>query len=212
MGLIISSCTPISSDNQIDSTLVNEPSSSNYYTMINFEKGYADKCILDIGIQNKISEDQIKQLAKYIQENDGKGCSPLYIYYFLPDEKPGIDSAWAYSQFNPNLEVNINGLDLVAEATLIANTPEVTGKVLGIWLDTWAFNRTITITKSNGTYEMTTLYDDGSGETKVLDVKVVNGEDRLYESHNMYGDYMVVKNNGNLAFYDDQGFIYEIKP
>ena len=60
---------------------------------------------------------------------------------------------------------------------------------------------------------MTTLFKDGSGETKNLSVKVVNGEDRLYENPgNLYGDYMVIKDDGYLAFYDDQGFIYSVPP
>ncbi len=69
----------------------------------------------------------------------------------------------------------------------------------------------ITIQKSGRIYTMTTLFDDGSGETKTLTVKTVNGEERLFANPgNLYGDYMVVANNGDLQFFDDQGFIYSI--
>ncbi len=101
---------------------------------------------------------------------------------------------------------------------LIATTsdtmePTLDENIIGTWYDTWGLAHTIIIRKINGSYQMATLFGDGSGETKTLGVEVVNGEERLYENPgNMYGDYMVIKNNGNLAFYDDQGFIYEDQP
>jgi hypothetical protein len=83
---------------------------------------------------------------------------------------------------------------------------------LGQWLDTWGFTRTIIITKSGDIYKMTETYSDGSGQTKELGVKQVEGETRLFETQNAYGDYMVINNDESLAFYDDQGFIYQIEP
>jgi hypothetical protein len=168
---------------------------------------------LDIRLPNRISEDEIKHIAEYIYENEGADCSPLFIYYFLPDEEPGIDGAWAYSWFNPQLEVKINGMDLETEATLEASIPTADDNVIGTWLDTWGIAHTIIIKRQNGSYLMTTLFGDGSGETKTLYVQVVNGEERLSEAPgNYHGAYMVIENNGNLAFYDSQGLIYEDQP
>jgi hypothetical protein len=88
------------------------------------------------------------------------------------------------------------------------------GYVIGTWLDNWGgLSRTVVIKKINSSYKITSTYSDGSGETKTLGVKIVNGEVRLYENlGNLYGDYMVIKSNGYLAFYDNQGFIYEVPP
>ena len=49
---------------------------------------------------------------------------------------------------------------------------------------------------------------DGSSETVTLTVENVGGEKRLYDMKNFYGDYMVIEGNGDLAYYDDNGFIY----
>ena len=87
-----------------------------------------------------------------------------------------------------------------------------TGTTLGEWKDTWGFARTIIISKVGDVYKMKEIYADGSGGTKYLGVKIVDGQTRLYESENSFGDYMIIMNNGNLAFYDNQGLIYEIKP
>jgi hypothetical protein len=164
---------------------------------------------LDIRLPNRISEDEIKHIAEYINQNEGADCSPLFIYYFLPDEEPGIDGAWAYSWFNPQLEVKINGMNLETEATLEASIPRVDENVIGTWLDTWGLAHTVVIRKVNGVYQMTSQYSDGSGETITLIEKVVNGEERLYEES---GIYMVIENNGNLGVYDNQGLIYECEP
>ena len=182
------------------------------YTLIDKELGSSTECTLDIRLPNRISEDEIKHIAEYIYENEGADCSPLFIYYFLPDEKPGIDMAWAYSWFNPQLEVKINGMDIETEATLESSIPTADENVIGTWLDTWGLAHTIIIRKINGSYQMTTLYGDGSGETKTLGIEVVNGEERLTIPDDFFTGYMVIKNNGNLAFYDNQGFIYECQP
>lgn len=85
--------------------------------------------------------------------------------------------------------------------------------IIGTWKDTRGFERVIVIKKVNEEYHETSTYPDGSGETITLGVKVINGEERLYENpDNLYGDYMVINNDGSLAFYDDQGFIYKISP
>jgi hypothetical protein len=85
--------------------------------------------------------------------------------------------------------------------------------VVGVWEDDWVLPCTITIEKINGSYKMTRLYKDGSKDSKILSVQVVNGVERLIEYPNSpAGDYMIIRNNGNLAFYDNEGLIYEDFP
>ncbi len=91
-------------------------------------------------------------------------------------------------------------------------TAVVDNYVVGIWLDNWVVSNTITIKKINGSYKMTRLYSDGSVETKTLIVQTVGGTQRFIEyPDSPTGDYMVIE-NGNLVFYDNQGFIYEDYP
>jgi len=183
------------------------------YTLIDKELGSSKKCILDIRLPDRISEDEIKAIAEHLRDNEGESCSPLFIFYFLPGEIPGTDMAWAYSHYNPQLEIQINGLSLKTKATLEADKTSDDENVVGSWLDAGSISRKIVIKKINNSYRMTSTYGDGSGETVTLTVKVVNGEERLYETPgNLYGDYMVIKENGNLAFFDDAGFIYELLP
>jgi len=85
--------------------------------------------------------------------------------------------------------------------------------VIGMWLDNWVVHSTIVIQKINGSYQIKYFYGDGSVETKILKVKVVDGVERLYVypeiiPGNPSGDYMVILSNGDLGFYDNEGFIY----
>jgi hypothetical protein len=91
-------------------------------------------------------------------------------------------------------------------------TTVVDNYVVGIWLDNWVVPCTITIKKINGSYQMTRLYSDGSGETNTLIAKTIGGTERFIEHPDSpAGDYIVIE-NGNLVFYDNQGFIYEDYP
>ena len=173
-----------------------------------------NKCTLTIRLPKIITEDQIAQISGSLKDNEGSGCSPLFILFFLPDQRVGKEVAWANSSYNPDFDFEINGITVETEATLSASVPDSKSdeNVIGVWLDTWAFSNTKTIKKIGDTYHMTTLYGDGSGSTETLTVKVVDGKERLYEDpDNAYGDYMVIEESGNLGFYDNEGFIYEAK-
>lgn len=121
--------------------------------------------------------------------------------------------AWAYSFFNPELEIGINGLDVESKATLENINTIIDDYYIGSWIDTGVLSHKIVITKTDNTYEMQSIYSDGSSETIKLFMEIVNNEERLYKNpDNYYGDYMVIKENGYLAFYDNIGFIYELPP
>jgi hypothetical protein len=72
----------------------------------------------------------------------------------------------------------------------------------------------LTIRRNGSKYTQSLLMSDGSGETVPLSVKIVNGEERLYDERfdDYYGDYMLIEKNGYLSFYDKQGFIYTVPP
>ncbi|MHB8856136.1 MAG: hypothetical protein ACYC6K_05895 [Bellilinea sp.] len=104
----------------------------------------------------------------------------------------------------------INGVPLIALPTPVS---KASGNVIGEWIDTGWICPNIVIRKVGSSYKMTTTCNDGSSETKTLTIEMVNGQERLYENPgNLYGDYMVIRTNGNLAFYDDQGVIKVLQP
>lgn len=209
--VLLSACGDNSSSSSISTST--SPSISTAFTLLNREVDPYWKCIFDVEIQELISEDEIKSLAEYLHDTEGLECSPLFIYYFLPGDEPGQDMAWAYSHFNPGLEIGINGLDIESKTTLESINPTKDNNFIGSWIDTGVLPHKIIITKVGSSYEMKSIYSDGSSEIIALFAEVVNDEERLYKDpNNYYGDYMIIKENGNLAFFDNIGFIYELPP
>ncbi len=78
------------------------------YSVLNMEIGRAGKCVLEIELPDRISEDEVTRMAYYLSENEGKDCAPLFIFYYLPGQERKYESAWAYSHFNPDLQVKIS--------------------------------------------------------------------------------------------------------
>lgn len=183
------------------------------YTVIDITKDSGTKCVVNIRLQNRIHEDELKQIADYLYENEGKDCSPLFIFYFLPDTEPEKINAWAWSHFNPELDVAIVGLSLEREATLLSITPTVDGIIIGKWIEIIAGKDLLVISIVNDSYLMTSISPNESKYTKTLDMEVVDGEERLYLSpRTVYNDYMVIEENGNLSYYDDMGLLMVLPP
>ena len=96
--------------------------------------------------------------------------------------------------------------------TLRSSTSVSNNYVLGVWYD-GSFSTTKTITKIGQVYQVTNRYNDGGSETITLISFIIDGQLTLIEHpESTYGDYMVIKPNGYLAFYDNQGLIDELPP
>ena len=188
------------------------------YSIIKITKIPENNCLLDVSVDKKINETALAEIAQYIKAAEGANCSILFIDYYLPGQNPDMDKAWASSQFTPELEVIINNPASEVVATQAVSTQAVSAPItdqnlMGTWVDAGILTSTMKIKKVAGSYTLTEVFGDGSGGTVPLYVERVNGEDRLYEDlNNAYGDYMVILDNGYLAFYDDQGFIKQIPP
>lgn len=87
-------------------TPVSKPATD--YALLDMVIGIGGKCTLDVRLPEEIKEEEIRHIAQYLSENEGKDCSPLFIFYYLPGDDIAYESAWAYSHFDPDLRVKIN--------------------------------------------------------------------------------------------------------
>lgn len=133
-------------------------------------------------------------------------ANDFYSYYQL--DVSIVSQGNKYELLNGELWKNGEQLSTSAPSTNSGS------RVLGMWNNKYDLNcHDIVIKIIGSSYQMTTTCDDGSSDTKTLNVEVVNGEQRLVEfAGNPYGDYMVIETNGYLAFYDNQGLIYKVPP
>ena len=191
-----------------------------YYTFLVTILNRPDFCLLTIRLPMKISSAQLALLSEYIYQTEGPNC-PAGFYemsFFLPGDDfddysmgntPG-NNPWAGSSVGFD-GVRVHGQILEDEMPRTTYPLQKNRAFLGIWLDTRTVMRTITITLQDDAYEMITTDENGTEETQTLFAKTVDGETRLYENENMNGEYMIVRSNGNLAFYDQEGLIQEIE-
>lgn len=185
------------------------------FSIISSNKDSNGKCIISVQLKDLLIKSDVVQVASYIKSNSGDGCSKIWVYFFLPGDKPGVDGAWAYVSYTPDLEVKINGMTVEGKATLQADLQKQPDQaqdknVVGSWLCSYGFSYSAVLKKENGAYNLTTKYSDGSGETKPLYANTIKGEERLFEKPNVStGTYITIMLSGNLAYFDKQGLIYE---
>jgi hypothetical protein len=111
--IVMAGCAPTQTNPVIQVTPTRSPAvkPAIEYKILDLNIGTSGRCVLEIELPDRISRDEITQMAYYLSENEGKDCKPLFIYYFLPGQERKYESAWAYTHFNPDLQVKISDSD-----------------------------------------------------------------------------------------------------
>jgi len=177
------------------------------YKIINEEKMGNIKISLDIRLESEVNKETIIKIANELRKDGRKNYQRLFINYYLPGMEVG-KGAWALSHFNPNLEVQILGLTKEEKKQLLKKTTLSESNLIGRWIDQTPYvGGIITISRNANILELTVKYKDGSEASKKLIEKIVNGQKRWIEEHNVFGEYYVLNNDGNLSIYDAEGLI-----
>lgn len=164
------------------------------------------KCVLTVRLSKKVSEETLRQLAIKLRDKQPKRYDRMFITYYLPGMTVGT-VAWATTHFNPKLDVRI--LSMTAEEEQNILKKNISGKIIGIWLD--EFHGKITIIKKSSGYVIQTKHKDGSGGTKnVIDFKA-RGKLAFKEKGNTRGEYYVIEKSGDLSIYDSLGLIITMR-
>jgi hypothetical protein len=174
------------------------------YSIINNNITPGIKRSVDIRLNERISEEELRQIALAIHSSD-PNYPRTFILYYLPGMELG-SGAWATTHFNPNLEVRILGLTAETEARLTTDTENGQRNVLGRWLDDrpYASNR-ITIVQEGKKFVVETLFKDGSKLTQEL-WETASRQGRRFNIVGTY-DYLVIDAQGNLRLEDNDGLI-----
>jgi len=177
------------------------------YKIINEEKMGNIKISLDIRLESEVNKETIIKIANELRKDGRKNYQRLFINYYLPGMEVG-KGAWALSHFNPNLEVQILGLTKEEKKQLLKKTTLSESNLIGRWIDQTPYvGGIITISRNANILELAIKYKDGSEASKKLIEKIVNGQKRWIEEDNVFGEYYVLNNDGNLSIYDAEGLI-----
>lgn len=179
------------------------------YTIINEEKYLDIKTSIDIRLKSEVDEETITQIAKELEKERRGKYKRIFINYYLEGMKVG-EGAYALSHFNPNLEVQIMGFTKEEKTQLLKKTSLSESNLIGRWIDDSPYSgKVITISRDANTLELSikSSYKDGSEGSKKLMEKIVNGQKRWIEEGNVFGEYYVLNNDGNLSIYDAKDLI-----
>jgi hypothetical protein len=177
------------------------------YTIINEEKMENIKTSIDVRLESEANKEIITKIANKLRKDGRRNYQRVFINYYLPGMEVG-NGAWALSHFNPNLEVQILGFTKEEKTQLLENTSPLESNLIGRWIDNTPYSGgVITISRNANILELSIKYKDGSKSSKKLIEKIVNGQKRWIEEDNVFGEYYVLNNDGNLSIYDTEGLV-----
>ena len=181
------------------------------YTIINEETLSNIKTMIDIRLESEINESDITKIANELKKDGREKYQRIFINYWLPDMEVG-SGAWAFSHFNPNLEVEILGLTKEEKTRLMEETADSSENLIGRWIDNSPYSGGVySISRNGSELELTVTYGDGSKGIKKLLEKTVGSQKRWVEEGNTFGEFYLLDNEGNLGIFDGDGLYKTLK-
>lgn len=172
------------------------------YTIIDTDIIRGIKRSLDVRLNRKVSQDELRSIAIELKNKDPKEYERTFICYYLPDMK--VDAgAWATTHFNPNLEVKILGFTVEQEKALKQQHNDPSREVIGSWLDESPFiGKRYTIFRQNGKLFMEYVYEDG-GTLKREIVEKLSDKGRTFrKNEDNSREFYLIDSQGNLQVWD----------
>lgn len=200
-------CGTKETQDAVSSEKLKIPSNEIQYTIINEEKMGNIKTSIDIRLESEVNKETITNIANELRKDGRRNYHRVFINYYLPGMEVG-NGAWALSHFNPTLEVQIMGFTKEEKTQLLEKTSLSESNLIGRWIDNTPYmSGVISISRNANILELSIKYKDGSESLKKLIEKIVNGKKRWIEEDNVFGEYYVLNNDGNLSIYDTEGLI-----
>ncbi len=183
------------------------------YTVIKKSNMGTIKSLIIIRLEKKVSKDFLEKLALKLRKAEPRKYDRMFIHYYLPGMKPNF-GAWATSDFDPNLKVQILGTTIEEEKALINDNTSLSGEKIGEWFDDSAgAGIKYTLLKRNNKIILVRKGKKGSEWEEEMIQKKQSGRLKFEEKRgNNSGDYFLIEKNGNLGVYDNAGFIFTMPP
>lgn len=175
---------------------------------------YAKKGTIDIKLESKISEEQLKSVALQLKQKIFRNANRVFMSYFLPD-MGSENGSWATTHFESNqFNIKINGFTIEQEERIVNIFSSDTRNTIGRWLDTSPFSsHGLTLFKERSSIFLERIFLDGSKHTTELMPSKTN-EGIRYDDivENSHGEYFTVDSQGTLHYFSQEGEFMELKP
>lgn len=172
------------------------PTDFTYNITSNLSNVELEKNEVYVSINKDLTVGQIATLADIVYKNLPKQRRS-YIFY----TKEGSVDVWATSHYDPELDININGVnsDMVDDAL-----SSVKGKIVGKWrTDKYGFS-VVLMQEKDGTMSISTLFNFGDPVKNIVQcTETKDGLKITYPNDN--GEFFIVNKNKNLDLYSSNG-------
>ncbi len=189
-----------------ETVAVKNVSENKEYKIRSDEKNRDIKRAVEVDLKERITEQQIKNIANNIKLNDSTKYQRTFILFYIPEV---TDSAWALATFDPNLVIKLIGSSKAEHEKLAAKSKSVEGNVLGQWNANWGFEYKVIIEEKEGKILMHNIFADSEQKPEELMVINVNGkkayQDEVGKDH---GEYYIINKDGDLEHWSKNGNYY----
>lgn len=164
------------------------------------------KRTVDVRLEQKISEDELRLVAEEIKGMDSKKYERVFITYYLPHQTPG-SGAWATTHYDPNIDVRVLGFGVDGvPAPEQSDAPKADR--IGRWEYSDAIGQVFTVSRVGTGFTMTIEFQDGG---KIVEPVTAQREGervivRPVEPKDS-GDYWILDEQKNLLVMDSEGLI-----
>lgn len=161
---------------------------------------------VSVELPERISEQQLRQIANEIKNEDSDNYERTFIMYRIKGEKSV--AAWATTHFDPNLDIHFIGLSSEDFKKLLNLKYDVDGEVIGQWVSPNGVTDHIDVIYKNGQqYFKKEFYIDATMKPYEL---VKDGDTFHYKDPNET-QYFVIDANGDLEYRGETSLVYLAK-
>lgn len=169
-----------------------------------------EKNQLIIEINKKLTVGQIATLAEKLYSSKKKQRR-FYIMYYLP--KMNVGAAWAISNFDPQLDIQIIGSTEEEERKSKNVNTQIDGEIIGQWYENQYSSASYILYIKNNTTFLYSLYKDGSSSNnEILKTKVGKTYRLDQKPTNQHGEYYIISESGDLEFYNKEDVMFTSAP
>lgn len=171
------------------------------------------KATITVELESKTEKEQLIWIANKIKDDLFRSAERIFISYIQKGVTPDM-GYWATASFEEEqLKVSINGLTPEQEEYLQNGLKNESRKIIGMWIDESPFIcSSLTLLNIAEQTILETKFPDGSKRSESLRSRQVHAGTGYDIDENSHGEYLVIKKNGVLQFYSENGMFKELIP
>lgn len=199
-----------SDDQGTRETVEAKPTSSIPYSITQDEHRQGNPRNVEVLLPRRISETELAEVANAVRA-DGPAADKLFIGLRVEGQ---VDSAyWANASFTPDYQGNVIGTNAEDYEALRAVDMSGYEEVLGSWLQDGALGHVMVLYRKGGNHFIDQVFPSGAKNTSgYLAKQVAGGDLRLEEPENDFGEFYLLKADGTLEGWSENGRYLSLVP